>query len=84
MVQLSSPASRSSSPETADQHLNARIHRALILTGQFPLRNIRVAANDGHVSLAGRLPSFYLKQLAQAAALTVPGVESLDNQLVVG
>lgn len=83
MVQLSPPAIPPHSREAADQHLSARVHRALVSTGQFPLRRIRVAVHDGQVSLVGTLPSFYLKQVAQEAAMAVPGVHALDNQLLV-
>lgn len=86
MVQLSPPEIHSPPPacDVANQRLSTRVHRALVSTGQLPLRQVRVDAEDGRIALAGRLPSFYLKQLAQAAALSVPGVRSLDNQLVVG
>ena len=35
------------------------------------------------VMLLGRVPSYYLKQIAQMTALTVPGTHQIDNRLDV-
>jgi osmotically-inducible protein OsmY len=60
------------------------IHRALLATGQMWLRDVVIAANaDGRVILQGRVPSYYLKQMAQSVALAVVGVKSLENQIAV-
>lgn len=57
--------------------------RALDRTGYGWLRRVAVAAEGGSVVLQGRVPSYYLKQLAQEAVLAVPGVEVLRNELQV-
>jgi osmotically-inducible protein OsmY len=47
------------------------------------LRTVEVCARDGHVVLRGRVPSYYLKQVAQEVALAMPGVLQLRNELDV-
>jgi osmotically-inducible protein OsmY len=48
-----------------------------------PLRAVQVSACGRVVILQGRVPSDYLKQAAQAAALGLLGVEKLHNYLEV-
>ncbi len=38
---------------------------------------------DGVLTLRGRVPSYFLKQIAQAIAASVAGVAAVDNQLEV-
>jgi osmotically-inducible protein OsmY len=63
--------------------LSAEIERALRATGYPALRHVEVATHDWIVFLRGRVPSYYLKQLAQAAVLVVPGVREVRNELNV-
>jgi osmotically-inducible protein OsmY len=63
--------------------LSDRVTRALSATGYLPLRGIEVAIHGRHVTLLGRVPSYFMKQIAQAAALAVAGVEELANDLDV-
>jgi osmotically-inducible protein OsmY len=56
---------------------------ALDKTGHGWLRRIVVTAEGGSIVLRGRVPSFYLKQMAQVIALAVPGVAVLRNELQV-
>jgi len=65
-------------------HLAERVEHALRATGYGPLRGIAVTAHVRLVILGGRVPSYYLKQIAQAAALSVPGVDQVRNDLEVG
>jgi osmotically-inducible protein OsmY len=44
---------------------------------------ISVSVHGGQVTLDGEVPTYYLKQVAQTAALAVPGVESVENEIVV-
>ena len=64
--------------------LAERVGRALRATGYDPLRDIEVTVHERLVILRGRAPSYYLKQVAQATALTVPGVDRARNDLEVG
>ena len=57
---------------------------ALRATGYGPLRCIEVTVHERLVILAGRAPSYYLKQVAQATALAVPGAHQIRNDLDVG
>ena len=66
-----------------DLHLAERVERALCATGYGPLRNIGVTVHARLVILAGRVPSYYLKQVAQTIALTVPGAHQVRNDLEV-
>ncbi len=52
-------------------------------SGHLRLRSVKVAEDHGSVVLSGRVPSFYLKQLAQSIAVTVPGVGAIQNELTV-
>jgi osmotically-inducible protein OsmY len=67
-----------------DLHLAERVERALSATGYAPLRGIAVTVQGRMVMLTGRVPSYYLKQLAQATALAVPGAKQVRNDLEVG
>jgi len=49
----------------------------------FALRDIRCACEDGVLTLCGRLPSYYLKQMAQALVTNVEGVSSVVNRIEV-
>lgn len=51
--------------------------------GEWKLREVQVTEEAGCVVLNGRLPSFYLKQLAQTIAGSVDGVSLLRNDIVV-
>ena len=66
-----------------DLLLAERVARALRASGFPPLRQVTVAARDGAVALLGRVPSFFLKQMAQETARTVPGVRGVVNGLDV-
>ena len=44
---------------------------------------VQIRYRDGRLSLGGRLPSFFLKQLAQEALRQLDGVETIENQIVV-
>jgi osmotically-inducible protein OsmY len=66
-----------------DLRLTERIERALRATGYGALRAIKVSVNARIVHLVGRVPTYYLKQIAQATALTVPGGHELHNGLDV-
>jgi osmotically-inducible protein OsmY len=64
--------------------LAERVQRALRGTGYGPLRGVEVTVRAGLVILGGRVPNYYLKQLAQATALSVPGARRVRNDLDVG
>jgi osmotically-inducible protein OsmY len=63
--------------------LAERVSRALGATGYPPLRAVEVVVCDRLVTLRGRVPSYYLKQIAQVTVLAVVGVGELCNRLEV-
>lgn len=66
-----------------DLCLVGRVERALHATGYGPLRRIEVSVQARLVILAGRVSSYYLKQIAQTVALAVPGIHHVRNELEV-
>jgi osmotically-inducible protein OsmY len=67
-----------------DLCLAGRVERALSATGYGPLRGTEVTVRARLVILRGRVPSYYLKQVAQTTALAVPGARQVRNDLDVG
>jgi osmotically-inducible protein OsmY len=66
-----------------DLDLAERIEHVLRATGYGSLRGIEVTVRAGYVILGGRVPSYYLKQVAQTAALAVSGTWHVRNDLDV-
>jgi osmotically-inducible protein OsmY len=71
-------------PSREELRLTERVERALRATGYGPLRGVAVAVRARLVILGGRVPSYYLKQIAQTTALAVPGALQVRNDLDVG
>ena len=63
--------------------LGAAVEAALRAQGDGRLYTVRVAAQGGQMFLAGEVPTYYAKQLAQHAAMSVAGVCRVHNELVV-
>jgi osmotically-inducible protein OsmY len=61
-----------------------RITQALLATGYPPLRNIEVSAFSQVFVLQGRVPNYYMKQIAQAVALNAAGDREVRNEVTVG
>ena len=66
-----------------DLDLATRVGCALRATGFAPLRGVEVTVHEQLVILSGQVPSYHLKQLAQATALAVPGAQEVRNDLEV-
>lgn len=47
------------------------------------LRNVSCQYRDGVLTLNGRLPSYYLKQIAQEAVARVAAVQRVENHIEV-
>jgi osmotically-inducible protein OsmY len=47
------------------------------------LKKISCEYREGVLTLRGRLPSYYLKQVAQETVARVAGVQRIDNQIEV-
>jgi osmotically-inducible protein OsmY len=61
--------------ELAEGLLRHRPYRAL--------HEVCCAYREGVLTLRGYLPSYYLKQVAQAAVAGIEGVQRIDNQIEV-
>lgn len=67
----------------SDQALRAGISQALTEFIGIPRDCITISVLNGHVTLRGTVDSYYRKQLAQAAVMTVDGVASVQNGIRV-
>jgi osmotically-inducible protein OsmY len=72
-------------PETLAEaeRLAASIERAVRHETRGGVRNLSVEVNRSGVLLKGRCTTYYLKQLAQHAAMGMPGGDRLTNQIEV-
>ena len=72
-------------PETLAEaeRLAALIERAVRRETRGGVRNLSVEVNRQGILLKGRCPTYYLKQLAQHAAMGMPGGNRLTNQIEV-
>jgi osmotically-inducible protein OsmY len=66
-----------------DQKLYKAVMRHLQASGYLQLRRLRCEVADGMVTLSGRVPSFHLKQVAQAAVLRIAAVRKVENLVQV-
>jgi osmotically-inducible protein OsmY len=61
------------------------VARARLLGNAYlALRNVSCAYEGGVLTLRGSLPSYYLKQVAQAAVASLDGVGRVVNEIEVG
>ena len=67
----------------SEHALVSAVADALRLTGYGQLRCLDLRCHGDSVILAGRVPTYFLKQIAQNAALGVPGVDCVDNEIEV-
>ena len=69
--------------DTASEQVLLEIRRRLCATGQHVLRQIECEYFNGVVVLRGCVPTYYVKQIAQAVLLTSPMVERVVNLIDV-
>lgn len=67
----------------ASQNQAELVQHRLRESPYFELRNLQCDNVDGQLVIRGRVPSFYLKQLAQTAVLSVDGVERIVDEVQV-
>lgn len=67
----------------SDDQLVAQVKRVFRSSGYTPLTKVRVLAEQGHVSLEGEVPTYFMKQIAQTQVLSMAGVRKLHNDLSV-
>jgi osmotically-inducible protein OsmY len=56
---------------------------ALRRSAYFELHNVSCDYSGGVLTLRGRVPTYYLKQIAQASVADVPGVVEVHNRVEV-
>jgi osmotically-inducible protein OsmY len=64
--------------------LSHAVGRALYETGYAPLFNVECVSQGTTVILRGQVPTYYLKQVAQSAAVRLCGTTQVENQIEVG
>ena len=62
---------------------NSALHHRILATGIPGLRKVNCEWRNGVVVLWGRVPSFYIKQLAQAIFLVDPAIRTVENLIEV-
>jgi hypothetical protein len=83
MLAHAAPAPTRSESQAPADDLRAEAEERLRRSGYLALRDVTCDASAGQVSLGGRLPSYYLKQLAQSIIGDIVGVTSVHNEIVV-
>lgn len=68
----------------ADQRLLENVQNVLSQSAYPQLREIRCQCHEGAITLQGRVPSYYLKQVAQQLIRPLPHLARIYNQLEVG
>lgn len=63
--------------------LETEIREKLYFTQHAALRHITYRVEGSTVTLYGRVPSYYLKQLAQVKVTCVAGIDCVDNRIEV-
>ena len=66
-----------------DHQLEDDLYHAFRTAGYAQLRHIGITQQNGHVALQGRVPTYFLKQLAQSLAAALPGVQVVNNHIEV-
>ena len=69
--------------DTASERVLREIRRRLCAAGYHVLQQIECEYFDGVVVLRGCVPTYYLKQIAQAVLLATPIVEEVVNLIDV-
>lgn len=71
------------SPGVRASDVVAEVRRRLAESSYCFLRAVRCEFADGTLTLSGRVPSYYLKQIAQTFGQKVVGVERIVNHIDV-
>lgn len=74
---------RARMPRREDSVVERRITRRLQTSPYLSIRRVTCRFHEGMLRLQGRVPSYYLKQIAQTMVLEMDGVDEIDNQLEV-
>lgn len=84
MVALGFPATKYEKLRNVhDLDVRRRTEHLFQTSGYLALRDIKCEPREGRLHLCGRLPSYYLKQVAQSIAEEFEGVCELVNEIEV-
>lgn len=76
-------AQDTTSPEITDARLDARISTTYALSPHLRAKDLEVVVQDGKATLTGTVGEDIEKVLAEQIALSVDGVEEVDNRIIV-
>ena len=76
-------ANRARGTTTKDADILAQAKTRLQRSLYRPCRYVSCNCHDGVLSLFGHLPSYYLKQVAQATVSDIDGLELVNNRIRV-
>ena len=77
------PCVPSLTSEGEDHRLEDDLHHAFCTAGYAQLRHIGVNNRNGRVELQGRVPTYFLKQVAHSVAASLPGIQHVVNNIEV-
>ncbi|HVA46718.1 MAG TPA: BON domain-containing protein [Pirellulales bacterium] len=77
------PVYHPATPDSRGEKLAARIARVVTRRTAGSVQNLRVEVRRDGVFLDGQCPSYYAKQLAQQAAMTLADDKPLTNRIEV-
>jgi osmotically-inducible protein OsmY len=63
--------------------LHQRVDDAIQSSPHIQRRRLRIDADNGRITIAGDVSTYFQKQMVQETVRQVDGVETIDNQLVV-
>ena len=66
-----------------DSAVETQAQELLGQSNYLALRRLRCEFHDGSLVLNGRVPTFYLKQMAQTVVRQLPAVRRIDNRIDV-
>ncbi len=72
-----------STADGTEHQLEDDLNHAFRMAGYAQLRGIGISYHNGRVVLQGRVPTYFLKQVAQSLASSLPGVQAVDNNIEV-
>ena len=83
MIASANPALSDLAPPQLDRHLADAAETALAASKYVSLRKLQCRAEKGVVEISGMVPSFYLKQMAQAAVQQLHPAATVRNLVEV-
>lgn len=83
MAELRSSAAALLSAPERDANVESEAQDLLARSNYLALRRLRCEFHDGSLILSGRVPTYYLKQVAQTIVRQLPAVRQVENRVDV-